>query len=193
MCEGFQKFLELNARPTQGGPNERDYITFSLEFKQDLNWFIEFFPHFDATAFFTHYPVTVEIQLDAALQGLGAVSGNEIYAIAIPLGYTDNNIVYLEMLNILVIIHTWGPSWGGKRVSIACDNQAVVSVLNSGRTRVKTLVAMARNIAMVRAKYDIYLNTIHIPAKDNKIADALSRLPFGPQYMEIVDQLVPEM
>ena len=39
------------------------------------------------------------------------------------------------MVNILVAIRIFGPSWLQKKVLIKCDNQAVVHVLESGRTR----------------------------------------------------------
>ena len=46
----------------------------------------------------------------------------------------DLNIVHLEMLNILVALRVWNQCWAKSRVRIACDNEAVVHVLNSGRT-----------------------------------------------------------
>ena len=61
-------------------------------------------------------------------------------------------------------------------VVIHCDNQAVVSVLRSGHTRDMTLAAMARNISMAIAYWDIELVTVHIEGKLNVIADTLSRL-----------------
>ena len=61
-------------------------------------------------------------------------------------------IVHLEMLNILVAIRTWGEAWAGTTVRIHCDNQAVVSVLNTGRTRDIILAAISCNILMETAK-----------------------------------------
>ena len=66
-------------------------------------------------------------------------------------------------------------SWAKSRVRIACDNEAVVQVLNSGRTRDLTLAAIARNIQMQLATWDINLQVNHIAGKDNQIADLLSR------------------
>ena len=72
------------------------------------------------------------------------------------------SIVHLEMLNILVVIRVWGPQWYGKAIQIAWDNQAVVIVLNSGKTRDLTLAAIARNIVMEATQFDIFLKTVHI-------------------------------
>ena len=79
------------------------------------------------------------------------------------------------MLNILVAIGTWVSQWQGKAVRIFCDNAAVVSVLNSGKTRHLTLAAIARNIFMETAQGDISLKTVHIMGRVNEIADSLSK------------------
>ena len=92
------------------------------------------------------------------------------------------SIVHLEMLNILVAIQTWGSQWTGKAVSIACDNQAVVMVLNSLKTRDLTLAAIAQNIFMEAAQYDIFLKTVHIMGVHNDIADSLSRWNIAEQF-----------
>ena len=79
------------------------------------------------------------------------------------------------MLNILVAIRVWCQYWSNRRIIIKCDNQAVVTVFNSGKTQDMTLAAITRNIMMEAAKYDIDLQVIHILGVDNKIADLLSR------------------
>ena len=62
-----------------------------------------------------------------------------------------------------------------KEYLIKCDNQAVVSVLTSGRTQDWMLAAIARNIFMEVVACDIELKVIHVLGKDNPIADPLSR------------------
>ena len=47
-------------------------IYLTMDFKRDLNWFLEFIPKFNGKAFISHQPITEEIELDASLQGLGA-------------------------------------------------------------------------------------------------------------------------
>ena len=131
--------------------------------------------HFNGKAFFVHHPVQATIELDACLQGLGAVYANQVYAVPIPEYCFQFSIVHLERLNILVAIRVWCQYWANKRIIIKCDNQAVVSVLNSGKTQDMTLAAIAWNIMMEAAKHDIDLQVIHILGVDSKIADLLSR------------------
>ena len=161
-------------------------------FHQDLNWFITFLPVFNGKAFFDHTPVAGQIQLDACLQGLGACFINQVYTIQIPLGYKNFNISHLEMLNILVALRVWGPAWQGKKLLIHCDNQAVVSILNSGATRDLTLAAIARNILMESAKCDVNLSVIHILGKNKHIADLLSRWYITDNANKQLGEMVPQ-
>ena len=91
--------------------------------------------------------------------------------ILLPLGYMDFNIAHLEMLNILVALRVWNHCWAKTRIRIAHDNEAVVHVLNLGRTRDFTLAAIARNIQLQVATWDINIQVIHIAGKENHIAD----------------------
>ena len=147
----------------------------TVEARRDINWFQKFLPTFNGVTFFDQKPVDGAIELDASLQGLGAVWGSQIYAMEVPLGYLGFQIVHLEMINILVALRIWGSQWLHKRISIACDNEAVVYVLNSGRTKDLTLAAIARNIQLLLATYNIEIVVRHIPGKDNMVADLLSR------------------
>ena len=101
------------------------------------------------------------------------------------------DIVHLEMLNILVATRVWKTKWEGKRILIHCDNSAVVSVLNTGKTRDQVLAALARNIAMEAAAADIHLNTIHILGRHNVIADSLSRYYTNDIYKQKLQEPLP--
>ena len=84
--------------------HDRNQVQLSLDVQRDINWFSKFLPTFNGTTIFDHRPIAFEMELDACLQGLGARCGNQVYAIPLPLGYMDMNIVHLEMLNILVAL-----------------------------------------------------------------------------------------
>ena len=113
--------------------------------------------------------------MDACLEGLGAITQNQVYSIKIPKKFENYTIVHLEMLNILVALRVWSHQWAAGKILLKCGNQAVVSVLISGRTQELTLGAMARNISMLLAIHDSELQVIHILGSDNKVADLLFR------------------
>ena len=79
------------------------------------------------------------------------------------------------MLNVLIALRLWADRLRGKRVTIYCDNAAVVSVIGTGKSRDLFLAAITRNIWLITAMWDIELNIEHIPGKDNTAADILSR------------------
>ena len=166
-------------------------ILLTDEFHRDLNWFCKFVPKFNGSAFFVHKHVNHETELDACLQGLGARWGNEIYSIPVNVGHENMTIVHLEMLNILVAIRTWGKAWSSTTVRIHCDNQAVVSVLNTGRTRDSILAAISRNILMETVEKDIWLRTVHIRGQDDQIADTLSRWYIASGFNSRLVHLLP--
>ena len=170
--------------------NKLESINLNVEFKRDLNWFCEFLPNFNGSAFFKHDNIDGVIELDACLEGLGAIYNNHIYAISIPKGYMHMGIVHLEMLNILVALRVWAKQWATKTISVKCDNKAVVTILQSGKTRAPLLAAICRNISMETAKADIRLRTTHIPGKINIIADSLSRFHMSPIHRDKVHQLL---
>ena len=100
-----------------------------------------------------HDPVHIHIELDASLQGLGAVCDNEVYAIPLTLGLGGYQIVHLEMLNILVALRTWGHKWLKRRIMVYCDNQAVIMVINSRKTRDPILAALTRKNCYVNCDF----------------------------------------
>ena len=85
------------------------------------------------------------------------------------------SIVQLEMVNILLAVRLFQPHWAGRKVLVKCDNEAVVTVLRSGKTRDPYLGACARNIWHVCALADIDIQYVHVRGLDNKVADLLSR------------------
>ena len=172
--------------------DKQNLIHLTVPFKQDLNWFRSFLPTFNGTTFFCHKKFDLQVHLDACLNGLGAICGNEVYAIPLTPGFCNYDIVHLEMINILVAIRAWAGRWANHKILIHCDNQAVVAIMASSKTRDLTLAAIHRNILMECAKFDIELNTVHIAGKSNVVADALSRLSLDSRYMQSIYSYVAD-
>ena len=104
-------------------------IHLSTELFKDLDWFIQFLPHFNGTTIYKkpNIPESEALHLEAFLTGMGGIWHDRVYSAAIPVipGFTPT-IVHLEMLNIIVALHLWGPCWRHSEVKIYCDNEAVV-------------------------------------------------------------------
>ena len=150
-------------------------IRLTPEFHRDLAWFDKFLDRYNGVSMYDHRSVDAVLELDACLTGLGGRFESFVYSLQIPRGYRDMNIVHLEMVNIVLAVKLFSKMWAHKKVLVRCDNQAVVSVLQSGRARDPFLGACARNVWYLAALNDIDLQYAHINGRDNRVADLLSR------------------
>ena len=85
---------------------------------------------------------------------------------------------------ILLAMRLFSAQWAGKKVLIRCNNDTVVSVLNSGKARDPFLAASARNIWYISAVHDIDVQYCHIKGLDNAVADVLSRWQGTPKQIQ---------
>ena len=105
----------------------------------------------------------------------GAIFDNQVYALPLPSSFNNQNIAYTELINVLVALKVWHKEWAGLRVLIKCDNQSVVSVLTSGKTKDSVMAKYARNIFLWLSAFNIDIRVVHVPCKLNPVADLLSR------------------
>ena len=81
--------------------------------------------------------------------------------------------------------------WPPTTIRIHCDNQAVISVLTTGKTKDHILADIARNILMETAEKDICLRKVHIRGKDNHIDDTLLRWFIADGFKSRLFHLLP--
>ena len=143
----------------------RQKISLTPEFKRDLRWFAKFLPMYNGVSLYDHKPIGATLELDACWTGFGGCCGRYVYHLPIARGFMNWSIVHLEMVNILIAIRLFKFLWKGRKVLIKCDNEAVVSVLKTGRTKVWYDSSIS----------DIDLQYTHIRGTENKVADLLSR------------------
>ena len=111
--------------------NNPNSMVITDDCKRDLAWFRKFLEQYNGVSIYADFVV----QLDACLTGMGGCWKNLIYHLPIPLGYKSMGIVHLEMINILVATKLFKNVWSGYKFLVQCDNEAVVSVLQTGRTQ----------------------------------------------------------
>ena len=78
-------------------------IKITKEFKQDFNWFQRYLVVYNGISFLTYTP-TKAVYLDACPSGLGAIFDNQVYAMTLLNSWYDQNIAFIEMINILVAL-----------------------------------------------------------------------------------------
>ena len=166
----LNRMLELlrSSHPTHS-------ITLTSDFKRDLRWFATFLPWYNGVSLYDHRPMDMALDLDACLTRFGGRCDNFVYHQGIARLFRNWTIVHLEMVNILPTMKLFANLWASKKIVIWCDNQAVVTVLKSGKTRDACLAISARNIWYVTAIHDIEIQYTHISGARNQVADTLSR------------------
>ena len=114
-----------------------------------------------------------------------------MYFFPLARGYKECTIVHLEMVNLLLAIRLFCSLWSGRKVLVICDNNAVVSVLRTGRSRDPFLSACTQNIWYCSATHDIDIDYVHIRGCDNKVAHLLSRWSSSSQGWDHLLQHIP--
>ena len=154
-------------------------IRLTPQFYQDLEWFQKFLPHFNGVTLFNKPILTnlSPVYIDACLSGIGGIWGTRVYSAPAPVVPNFQlNIVHLEMINIVVAFRLWAKHWKHSSIHMYCDNEAVVQVVASSKTKDLFLAACIRNIWLLKAIHDIDLHIFHIKGFHNNKADLLSRL-----------------
>ena len=92
---------------------------------------------------------------------------------------TQTSIMPKETLPIVLACALWGRMWRNKTVLMYCDNQAAVISLNTGRCKETWTMHLIRCLFFIKAFYWLELRFVHLPGKQNALADALSSNDIG--------------
>ena len=125
--------------------------TLTAECKKDIRWWAEFLYIYNGVSIINRSPWTLPdavFSTDACLTGCGGIADNRYFHARFPdwILQTYTAIHQLECLAIVVAVSIWGARWRGQRLRVYCDNEAVVAVLNTGRTKDKLLAHCLRNL-----------------------------------------------
>ena len=152
-------------------------VTLPPGFFKDIKWFNVFLEKFNGIVkiheneFSNH-----EVYVDASLTRVGGIFNNKVYSTSIPEPILNvASIVHLEAANILIAFKIWAKYWKNSKLSIWCDNLAVVHAFTYHKVRDVWLMACVRNIWQFTASYNIKLEVKHIAGQENVYADILSR------------------
>ena len=154
------------------------------ELKKDVKWWKEFMAEFNGVCIMwpeQRLQPDEVMATDASLVGAGAVAWNHAYyRLKFPPCWVGKNIAYLEMWAIIVACKVWGSTiLKGKKLVVQCDNEAVVEIINRGRSRDIFLQAALQEIVYLAAVHQFELRCVHIMGALNRIPDMLSRWPMG--------------
>ncbi|XP_033744320.1 uncharacterized protein LOC117330207 [Pecten maximus] len=93
----------------------------------------------------------------------------------ISLNSSEMSIAFMELYPIVLACMIWGHKWSGLRIRLHCDNQATVDIIRKGRSKCAYIMPFMRRLTWCTFIHNFVLTAVHIPGKQNNIADALSR------------------
>ena len=172
---------------------DNKHVSLDSDFHRDLAWFRLSLETFNGIVVFrASQPVSHHIFVDSSLFAFGGVLDHQAYHLTLPDHLKQENISFLELLNIYVAICFWGDQIKGHHIMVHCDNMAAVNVLLHHRIHCPKMGAVARNIWSRLVALGIPLEVQHVAGCLNVEADALSRLS-SVHHMAQFQQLHPEL
>ena len=156
------------------------HIRLTVDARSDMQWWLDFLPNWSGKSLILedHWTPSTKMQLftDASgTIGWGAYWSGKWLQGHWSEAQLDMDITWKELFAIVMAVHTWGSLWQKQKILFHCDNQAVVSIWESGSTRAKETMALVRLLYFCAARYNINVCIVYIAGTNNEIADCLSR------------------
>ena len=176
----LQRMIEL----TRNVKQPHHHIKLSSGFFKDLEMWKQFIINWNGASFFLSSDWVnsefLEFHTDASGSlGYGGIFGTRWFQGKWEphqcLGQHEISIAWQELFAIVVACQLWGESLQNKRIILHCDNESVVNIINSKRSRISRVMDLLRHLTLLTLQHNLYIRAQHIPGKHNEIADSLSR------------------
>ena len=150
------------------------YMVFSTQARSELQWWVDNVEvAYQALA---REAPKEKIFTDASLSGWGAeFQGTSTWG-RWTVTESKNHINYLEMLAIFLGLRTYASKKANIHIRIMCDNTSAVNILNyMGTSHSDPCNELAKVIWEWCIKRSMWISIVHIPGKNNVVADFESR------------------
>jgi hypothetical protein len=152
----------------------------SFEMIRDISWWRQFMDEFNGVSLIPEllwFSPDAILSTDACLSGGGGYFKGKYFHFEFPASITESlsGINQLELFVILVAIRTWKFEFGNINFNIFCDNETSVRNLNSGKSKIPITQSILREIRFHTSQAQFQIKAKHLPGKENRIADCLSR------------------
>ena len=171
-------------------PSTRARLPVSADMKADIAWWLAFLPIFNGTSLIKPQQWEfddLQFTTDASLHAGGATCLNECFTCEFPVDIVRSaeHITALELYTIVVAVKFWASKLSHRKFLVSCDNEAAVTVVNSGSSKDPFMQRCLRELWFTAAVHDCELTARHIPGVHNVLADALSRWRTDSAYREL--------
>ena len=185
-----QSRIFLNRMLTTLRSMKRDLtIKLTDSFMKDVKWWSLFMQDFNGVSYFPSLVWSepdIAFSTDSCLSGCGGFCNKEYFHASYPQEILDQDLPIhaLEMLAVLIAVRFWGRYCVAGKIQIFCDNEPVVRVINSSKTRDDFMATCLRELWLEVSKFRFELRAVHLPGVDNRVADWLSRWDLSPEYSQ---------
>ena len=154
-------------------------INLSKDTREDIKWWISTAKAWNHKSVFYdeiwYNNSDMEMSTDASDHWIGAVFETRwIYKI-FSLSETHKSIAWRELAAIVAACLTWGSIFQGRKLLIHCDNEGVVTAVNSGASKCVDIMSLIRKLFFICVEHNFDCKLRHIPGILNVSADCLSR------------------
>ena len=87
----------------------------------------------------------------------------------------DPSIQYLELYALTAAVLAWIDRFQNKFVTIFCDNQSIVAMVNNSTSKCINCMTLIRKIVLQCLIYNVTITAKFVPTHKNEIADSLLR------------------
>ena len=155
-------------------------VSLNKEFQKDIRWWLNFITVYNGVSIILDTPWSAPdcvFATDACLTGCGGICGDRNFHTPFADSICQNfsAIRQLEFIALLVTIRLWGSRWTGLRIQVFCDNEAVVAVINSGKTSDPLMGTILRNMWLSVSSQEFEIKAVHLAGATNRLPDYLSR------------------
>ena len=156
------------------------HVNLNAEFRKDIRWWCRFLRSYNGVSMINTASWSLPGEVfttDACLTGCGGLCDDKYFHSVFPDFILSQHldINCLELLTIIIALKLWGPRWKGLRLTVRCDNEVAVTVLNTGRCRNPFLNSCLREICYLSVSFEFEVRAVHLPGGENSAADTLSR------------------
>ena len=152
--------------------------------RADISWWSSFLPLFSGVSLIKASSCDfsdLHFATDASLTGGESVCLEQCFRFQFSpdILTSASHISSLELYTIVVAVQLLAPKLRPRKFIVSCDNQAAVTVINSGSTKDYFMQRCLQQLWFSAAVFDFELQARHIPGDHNILADALESLGLG--------------
>ena len=159
-------FLQRMIALTRNVLKSHHHIWLNVGFFHDLQMWKKFISHWNGANFFLsstwHDSNTLDLHTDASgALGYKGIYGNKWFKGKWKshqlLDQPGVSIAWYELYAIVVACEIWGNLLRDQRIRFNCDNESVVSIINTKRSKIPRMMDLLRHLTLLTSQHNIYI------------------------------------